>query len=1128
MFSCNQSITYNFDAGGSDATLFQSECSTYCPTLQNDNNTFWNATLDSLVFGQCLPGYRGNPSRLCLRSDGSRTWSQNITGVPCTAIPLGERLGMQVATLSVVFGLVVFFFVFSAIVYAATRPHLHRFQDVHPKPSLIFLIPLSWLNLYFGGAFLADLVLNQDLFGLRTVIAFVAYLFGVGFNLGGGIFIMRDFIKKHQDWLPRHLASFIFAFFFSIANVANMNLLTSRLLPLEAFNTPLSKLSMETLSDLSLGVYMFKDLPMFIIQIIEMASADFVQTDNVIALILTGLTLVFGYGLEFHRWILHREEYFHSMQRRKQSQELKRLSRLSRSTEDKSTDLNLTEEQLAQGDPVFNLAMVEVNMEEHVLHPTMLQEEYREIEKQEEAEKEVAKEKEDGEENKTPEDKKDEGETDPQGGKKSPEAEEEKKPEAKEDKKKEEEKPASKEATVKRPPPPSAAAARKATGELDVEKGGQEEEEEEEKGGKKEGGEDEDEYGIGPDGFAMKEEALTPFYWVFVYTTGIFLAPGVLFSLAFQFFTVLGAPFAVACLRRYLYIFSGDYRFEEVKQFPEIWTLNWYEQRGFYLIPVNMFAFVYVGFYFFPTVTMLGAAVLLVTLLGRLCGKRVSFSFRRYYSFVLTCLIWAYIPLWGDPPRVYPNPKMAEVPTMVMKIISVVIFLGFEFALPISDHVTDFIYAGDLVDAYQDPYLEGRETLNAWIIVAFLCAGLGLLYSLMHGAWMLFKMFVAKERVTFMQFALGDEKVEASNFHYFLQLFDSGIKSIIQLIVATSTVTYVSGISAAWIANVAFSVVRVSFGLSGFVCDIFYTKHFNARAKFVTQVWFFIFFGIVLANAAKWSIVGDFCARNRTLSSSDLVDQLTECTTLSFPFDLNSYEFGGALDFRMKSSLFQITFTNNEQLSDVSFSSYTEPLNVTLFMANNDLQSFDFSTTSGLTSFGEVILRNNTFLNSTVSFSSIRDLNGTFVVQGGSLSYLDLREVATIRGNLTVVGTDLSSLFFPKLTKLTKGASITLKDNPQLSSVDFGTLQAISPDAVVVVSNCNLTSLQFPFLQNIAGTLIVDSNPTLNGISLPSLATVSGSFIISQNPGLVALDIDSLDKASKVNLQVSGNPLLTL
>ena len=1038
-----------------------------CPNIYNENSTDWIYSGTPWTAGVCAAGYTGSPMRQCLRADGAMTWSP-VSNITCQPLPITVRLAEDVVLLAVVFGLVVFFFLFAALVYACTRRHLHKFGEVHPKPSLIFLIPLSWINLVFNGYFLSNLVLSGDLLDIHTAIAILAFLFGLGFNIIGGAVILWDFHKKHRGWITEHFPSSYLAFFLGIANISNMNLITSRLLPFDGFNAPLSKIATESLSDLALGVHMFKDLPILIIQVIAISTASFVSNETVVSLILTGITILFGYSLELHRWIVHREEYFDTIAKRRQSQDERRTSRVSRGSE-------VTTEQVAVEDPVFDLSRVDIDMKE--IDPEKAQ--------------------------KTGEKTADDSGETTEGGKDDAGAGEAPKKTS-----------TSGLAGEKRTPPAfSPPTDLKDPGKVES------------------GAKALISYGdgaLGPDGFYQRgEEPLSPFYWVWVYTTGLFLAPGVLLSLAFQFCTILGAPFAVACFRRYVYIFTGDYLFKEVRQYTPIWTLHWYEQRGFYLLPINILAFVYIGCYFFPTVSALGAVVLICTLLGRICYPRVSFSFRRYYDFVLTCLIWAYIPVWGDPPRIYRDRSIKEdvKPARHVVITSVLFFLGLEFALPFSDHITDLIYAASLLTAYQDPYLQGRDTLYAWIIVGFTFAAAGILSSALHFFWMAFRMFFSKQRVSFLDFALGQKGLERSHLASLIKFFDSGVKSIVQLIVATSTVSYVSNTGPLWIATVGFSIASISLTVSGVFCMVFYARDFHQRARFVVQTWFFVFLVVLLSNIAKVSIEGDFCARNRTITTTDEMDQVVACSSLQFPFSLAGYTTTEALDFESTVFTLPISFTNNANLSDISFDAFESPLNTTITLTNNVLGSFSMSNCVELQAQGGIIMQNNTF--QSVSFPALQEIDGVFSITGGVIPFLDLSGVEIISGSLTVSNTPLSYLYLSKLAKVQREATLAVTGNQNLTSLDFGTLQEIGAGAVVSITGSGIYSLQFNFLQAISGALIIDANPQLVELLFPALTTISGTLVISNNGALTSLAIGSLDQSSLKHTQVSQNPLLS-
>lgn len=87
--------------------------------------------------------------------------------------------------------------------------------------------------------------------------------------------------------------------------------------------------------------------------------------------------------------------------------------------------------------------------------------------------------------------------------------------------------------------------------------------------------------------------------------------------------------------------------------------------------------------------------------------------------------------------------------------------------------------------------------------------------------------------------------------------------------------------------------------------------------------------------------------------------------------------------------------------------------------------------------------------------------------------------------------------------------------NTQLSSIDFPLLTTVDGD-LVISGNSNLTSISLPSLASVGGALQIAGSGSLNSLDVSALATVSGNFTIANATYLPALPLPMLTSAGGV------------
>jgi hypothetical protein len=224
---------------------------------------------------------------------------------------------------------------------------------------------------------------------------------------------------------------------------------------------------------------------------------------------------------------------------------------------------------------------------------------------------------------------------------------------------------------------------------------------------------------------------VSPFLW--------FLLPCVVLSLIPQVLSVIGIPFAWACLRRFL---SGLNENQHHQQQPGTTVhFGWFEGRGYFLLFVNAFSLTFVLLFLLPWLTLLGFILAPMYSIQKVVLKRES-SFKVDYQtsvHTLCCfLVFCYNPLLESLPSIKTDSTSSKEMLARWKlVIAIFWFLTFEIATLILDIVTDFQFSFELLNLQIDPLLSNKELLIASTINSFISTSIGVFFSLLQIIWII-------------------------------------------------------------------------------------------------------------------------------------------------------------------------------------------------------------------------------------------------------------------------------------------------------------------------------------------------------------------------------------------------------
>jgi hypothetical protein len=295
--------------------------------------------------------------------------------------------------------------------------------------------------------------------------------------------------------------------------------------------------------------------------------------------------------------------------------------------------------------------------------------------------------------------------------------------------------------------------------------------------------------------------------------------------------------------------------------------------------------------------------------------------------------------------------------------------------------------------------------------------------------------------------------------------------------------------------------------------------------------------------------VADNCASPSgfTIESQAAADALNNCSTINGNVNIQGND------------LIQITLNGIETISgNLATSSCAGLRTITAPVLSQISNNFTLSSLPLLASLGFPLLDN---INGGIYWDTVPDLTDVWF---GNLTTLSHGlPGANVDGDISIINTGLSSLAFLNFTHYSNPATIWIKGNQQLSSVNLTGLswgsnslaivsngpsaQIFLPDlrsagaitignaghiyipslsettATIEISTNAVDAFSAPGLTNIGGSLIVQNNDLLDNLSIPLLTSVKGDITIANNTLLQT--INHLDQLwfCQGNITLSGD-----
>lgn len=551
--------------------------------------------------------------------------------------------------------------------------------------------------------------------------------------------------------------------------------------------------------------------------------------------------------------------------------------------------------------------------------------------------------------------------------------------------------------------------------------------------------------------------ALKPLVWL--------TFPLVVISFLPQALSIVGLPFVFQSLNRYLVSASGKEIVDGGKG-----SFTWFGYRGYFLLSLNLFSFLFVLLLVLPGVTVVGA-ILLLAHKGRklLFGstEKVFSRYRHSLQLALGCLIFTYLPFFNTPPviRLESFSPTLDLPRW-QTVLAVLWYLVFEVAAPIVDIVTDFQFSVQLQGVYQDPFLENRDLLFVWIVISYVSSALGvaielgkLIYEFIH----IRKGFTLSKVLehVLVHSPIGHPLSVDWKLHVIKFLHVIG-EDLLQLVVAVNTIGFLGRINPLWIFKLVVSLFSVSYKFSKISAIYIYGRKVKKLARWGLQGAYFILYTGVLVIFAYYSIKDDFCDINRTVSTDVALRQLAQCADIKGHILITGFE-QDEQEYMAANSHSEIHIFDNNYAVALSFEN-TQTLNATMQISENS---------------GPV----------TITFTLLRAMDSGAVFQ--------------VEGNTNLVAFNIPVLFLAE-----PGSRASISNNSGLATCDIPSLTTAG--GRFVISENSFETLSLKLLSSVPGYFEISRHPLLATLNLDSLSTVAGDFVLSENPGLTQLDFDTL------------------
>jgi len=636
-----------------------------------------------------------------------------------------------------------------------------------------------------------------------------------------------------------------------------------------------------------------------------------------------------------------------------------------------------------------------------------------------------------------------------------------------------------------------------------------------------------------------------------------FTLPFVLISFLPHLVSLVAIPLALLSLRRFMTAFDGSDA--QYTSNLNSYRLTWFASRGLFLLPFSIVGMTPVFAVFFAvnfvTIVILYALRLLSQIFFCLSGFRESVqvhvnSCHVAYRFVLSCLIWAFLPFFDKPPIVRSDKVHKKRHFLIMCTV-IVWFLLNNFALPIVTVVFDFLYSVELLQQAGDPSLPTAERLllHTLVVVSFLFTTLGLAAFLLRSIFLqiltarkirvntqFFTRENASEAIYLLyDFSLDpvppitDNDAEAErrskklNSLFLLVLYLLlGMVSLAQTVIKVFSVSYVGIADNVWIITLTVSVLSLSLTIS-----VQLTKVAVGRApgwlKFTINAWLFAIIAAVLAVLCARFTSSRFCNIPKTLQQSVELSQIENCNSIGFDLVLFDVTDAQNLTF-YATSILGFNITENPDLVELDLVSLGV-INDTFSVTNNPaLSTLNLVNLENITTGVTVTVAGNPVLASFTA-NQLNLINGTFLADGNAFTPdFALPTLTNVVGFFSLSNNHQAvALHFPGMQDLTGTMRVATSN---LSNVDLSALATPASQSVMEFVDNQVSSLVFAAMLIQNGELTIQGNTYLSDIAFVKLQQISGDVTITENPDLTNLDLSQLDEHDG-NLIIANNTALT-
>ena len=652
--------------------------------------------------------------------------------------------------------------------------------------------------------------------------------------------------------------------------------------------------------------------------------------------------------------------------------------------------------------------------------------------------------------------------------------------------------------------------------------------------------------------------------------------PIVLVSFLPHLCTLVGIPFSLACLRRFFIakaqVNDGSSAIRR--------DLGPMEQRGYFLVPLNLVSLSFVLFLLLPGISAIGLVLVAYNKIQFQFTRRKSGTFRHFRASIqalVASLSFCYFPFLRELPAVRVETLSSQEDLPWWKTaLAVCLFLVAEFLAGL-DIVTDFQFSFQLYALSQDSLLTGKETLTYWTVVSFATSAVGLALDLIKT--LLFVVPIARRpsRKALLEGIIAESvfgKPDASSWKgRVLKILHAAAVDLVQLLVVTSTVSFVGLVNPLWSLKLAVSLVSSSFHLSKVVVEFVFGKKVMRGVKLGLQIVYFFLIGSALATAVGLTINNTFCDLNRTVRDADILGQLGLCAEIRGIVNITGNVQPMSQTLQVTSLLTPLTVEGNTGAVNLNFASLEGIPSKITFSENTGSVTLSFSSLNSVNPNGSLAVEDNagnfwldlpvlyeiygggelrvvnTSDPGTFSLPSLASVDGDLTLESTAFQDIVLSLLINVKGSLTISRASVETLSFPSLSNVF--GLVSLLDNSHLVSVTLPSL--VTVNGLLQISNSSaLVDFALPKIMDAPLSLVVSNNPALRSVFLggvtgfdgvvtiegnPQLTTIAtnqlqgmslnSDLIISSCPSLVSLDFRTLDCSQMFSVKLLNNTNLS-